>query len=90
MSAHGRPRGTARGTRLSAAPPGRQFEEFNATELYCPRCGSATPVSPRLLLVLSEGELYNYHCTRCGDVLGRKTVLLVSAGAGGGTEWDRT
>jgi len=48
------------------------YDQFNATHLYCPRCGQAMPVRPRLLLVLPEGDKYNYHCAGCGDVLGAK------------------
>ena len=53
-------------------PPRDSFEQFNATELYCPRCGRAMPVRPRLFLVLPEGDRYTYHCAGCGDVLGQK------------------
>lgn len=57
-------------------PPRRaardSFEQFNATELFCPRCRRAMPVRPRLFLVLPEGDRYNYHCAGCGDVLGEK------------------
>jgi uncharacterized Zn finger protein len=48
------------------------FSQFNATELYCPRCGRAMPVRSRLFLVLPEGDKYAYHCAGCGDVLGTK------------------
>ncbi len=34
----------------------QQFKDFDATELFCPRCRRAVPVRKRLLLVLSEGE----------------------------------
>jgi hypothetical protein len=33
-----------------------QFDEFQASELYCNRCRGARPVRERLLLVLPEGE----------------------------------
>ena len=46
-----------------------QYQGFEATELYCPRCRTATPVRRRLLLVLPEGEKYDYVCTRCGTSL---------------------
>lgn len=48
------------------------FEQFNATALYCPKCGRAMPVRPRLFLVLPEGDKYTYHCAGCGEVLGEK------------------
>lgn len=65
--------------RRRSAGPRPQFEQFNATELYCPRCGRAMPVRPRLLLVLPEGELHTYHCAGCGDVLGKKTIRPASS-----------
>ena len=48
------------------------FHQFNATALYCPKCGRAMPVRSRLLLVLPEGDEYTYHCAGCGEVLGKK------------------
>jgi len=48
------------------------YDEFDATEIYCPRCGRAVPVRKRLLLVLSEGDKYDYTCTFCGTSLGDK------------------
>lgn len=48
------------------------YGEFSATELYCPRCGTAVPVRERLLLVLPDGELYEYMCMRCGTSVGEK------------------
>jgi len=50
------------------------FEEFEATSLYCPRCGRAVPVRKRLLLVLIDGEIYEYICAYCSESLGSKTV----------------
>jgi uncharacterized Zn finger protein len=52
--------------------PQAAFEQFNATELYCPKCGRAMPVRSRLFLVLPEGDKYTYHCAGCGEVLGEK------------------
>ena len=51
-----------------------QFGAFTASELYCPKCRSAQPVRERLLLVLPNGELHEYLCTRCGTSLGKRTV----------------
>ncbi len=48
------------------------YDEFVATEIYCPRCGRAVPVRKRLLLVLSEGDKYDYTCVYCGTSLGDK------------------
>ncbi len=48
------------------------FRSFGATELYCPKCNIAMPVREKMLLVLPGGDLYDYTCTRCGTVLGKK------------------
>jgi hypothetical protein len=53
--------------------PQEQFRSFNASALYCPKCREATPVRERLLLVLPDGELYEYRCARCGTSTGSKT-----------------
>jgi hypothetical protein len=52
----------------------KQFEGLNATELYCPRCKRSMPVRERLLLVLPEGEKYEYLCAYCGTSVGDKLV----------------
>lgn len=48
------------------------FEEFEATSLYCPRCKAAVPVRKRLLLVLPEGDEYEYLCAYCSTSVGTK------------------
>ncbi len=48
------------------------FEQFEATSLYCPRCKAAVPVRKRLLLVLPEGEEYEYLCANCSSSVGTK------------------
>jgi len=53
---------------------GEAFQEFEATSLYCPQCKAAVPVRKRLLLVLVNGEIYEYFCTYCSESLGSKTV----------------
>jgi len=55
------------------APPG-QFEELQASVLFCPRCQSPQPVRERLLLVLPDGELYEYLCAACGTSVGKRTA----------------
>ncbi len=52
----------------------RQFEEFEATELYCPRCRRAVPLRKRLLLILPDGDKYDYLCAYCGTSVGDKIV----------------
>lgn len=49
------------------------FDQFNAALLYCNKCGQAMPVRQRLLLVLPDGELYDYTCQRCNSSVGSKT-----------------
>lgn len=51
-----------------------QFEQLNATHLYCPTCGRSMPVRERLLLTLPSGDLYGYICARCGTDVGTKTA----------------
>jgi len=52
---------------------GRTYGDFDATELYCPRCKRAVPVRKRLLLVLTVGDKYDYTCVYCGTSVGDKT-----------------
>jgi len=49
-----------------------QFEEFEATSLYCPNCRRAVPVRKKLLLVLPEGDEYEYLCAFCSSSVGTK------------------
>lgn len=51
------------------------FEDLTASALYCPRCKAAMPLRERLLLVLPDGELYEYRCTRCLTSLGTRKVV---------------
>jgi hypothetical protein len=50
------------------------FGSLEATELYCPRCRRPQPVRQRLLLVVPEGDKYEYLCAACGESLGIKLV----------------
>ena len=52
----------------------QQYDDFEATELYCPRCKRAVPVRKRLLLILPEGDKYDYCCPYCGTSVGEKLV----------------
>jgi hypothetical protein len=54
--------------------PREQFEQFQASALFCPRCRVAQPVRERLLLVLPDGELYEYLCSQCGTSVGERRV----------------
>jgi hypothetical protein len=53
--------------------PQSSFDQFEATALYCPNCKEAVPLRKRLLLVLPEGDKYEYLCVYCGTPVGEKT-----------------
>ena len=50
------------------------YRDFDATELFCPRCKRSLPVRKKLLLILPEGEKYDYICSVCGTSAGDKLV----------------
>jgi uncharacterized Zn finger protein len=52
------------------------YKDFDATELYCPRCKRAVQVRKRLLLILPQGEKYDYTCAFCGTSVGDKLVTM--------------
>lgn len=62
------------------------YGEFNASLLYCNKCGQAMPVRQRLLLVLPDGELYDYTCQRCHNSVGSKTEKAGVAPSGVGAK----
>jgi hypothetical protein len=51
-----------------------QYRDFDATELFCPQCRRAVPVRKRLLLILANGDKYDYTCVYCGSSVGDKMV----------------
>ena len=53
--------------------PQGKFEKMQASLLFCNRCQRPMPVRERLLLVLPDGELFEYRCTRCGNSVGERT-----------------
>jgi hypothetical protein len=53
--------------------PRDNFEEFEATTLFCPRCRRATATRKKLLLVLPSGNKYDYVCAECGTAVGGKS-----------------
>jgi hypothetical protein len=55
----------------------KTFDQLNATLLHCNQCRQAMPVRARLLLVLPDGELYEYLCQRCNSSLGTKTERIL-------------
>ncbi len=48
------------------------FDEFEATELFCPKCKRANPVRKHLLMILPTGNKYDYRCSECGTSVGSK------------------
>ena len=51
----------------------KQFEQLEASVLYCSRCKKAVPVRKRLLLVLpTQGDKYEYLCAYCSASVGTK------------------
>jgi hypothetical protein len=52
----------------------KQFDSFRASSLFCPRCQKAQPVTERLLLILPDGELFEYVCQFCWTQLGKRKV----------------
>ena len=52
----------------------QSYKDFDATELFCPQCKKAVPVRKRLLLILPEGDKYDYNCVFCGTSVGDKLV----------------
>jgi hypothetical protein len=54
------------------APPQDSYDQMEASLLLCPKCRRAMPVRKRLLLVLPEGEKFDYVCTQCGSIAGDK------------------
>lgn len=48
------------------------FDQLEASLLLCPQCRVAVPVRKRLLLILPQGNKFEYLCTRCGATCGDK------------------
>ncbi|MFQ5455764.1 MAG: cytoplasmic protein [Nitrospirota bacterium] len=59
----------------------RQFESLGASLLYCPKCRKATPTRERLLLILPDGNLYDYLCEYCGTSTGERTEKSIKEDA---------
>ncbi len=55
---------------MAEAP--RQYETFEASELFCPRCRQARQGRKHLLLVLPTGNKYDYRCAVCATSVGSK------------------
>ena len=52
----------------------KQFEELEASMLFCPKCKEAVPVRSKLLIVLPDGDKYDYLCIKCGSPIGSKVT----------------
>ncbi len=72
-----RPRRPLPGPGPADAP--EQFEEFQASVLFCNRCRLPRPVREHLLLVLPDGELYEYLCAACGASVGKRKLTAPPA-----------
>jgi len=48
------------------------FKQLEATLLLCPKCRVAVPVRKRLLLILPQGNKFEYVCTHCASICGDK------------------
>ncbi len=68
------PKDTGYANRRYAQQPNERdaYRDFDATELYCNRCRQAAPVRKRLLLVLPEGDKFEYVCAYCSTSVGTK------------------
>ena len=55
---------------------------MEASLLACPKCGRAVAVRKRLLLILPEGDKYEYVCPECGSTCG-ETIIADSANTPG-------
>ena len=68
--------GFAAGTKPSQPNSADAYKEFDATELYCAKCKQSVPVRKRLLLVLPDGDKYEYLCAFCSETVGTKIDKL--------------
>ena len=57
----------------------QSYKVFDATVLFFLQCRRAVPVRKRLLLVLAEGDKYDYSCIYCGTSVGDKLVRECSS-----------
>lgn len=54
----------------------KQYDDLQATYLYCNNCEGSMPVKEKLLLILPDGYLFEYLCVNCGQVVGDKKTKL--------------
>ena len=48
------------------------YDDFEDSELFCPRCRCARPVRKHLLIVLPGGNKFDYRCSVCNESIGSK------------------
>jgi len=53
----------------------RQFDRFQAAQLFCPKCKTSVEVREVLLLVLPGKNLYDYRCSKCGSPVGTREEI---------------
>ena len=58
--------------RVRQPQPRPQYRDMEASMLFCSKCNKAVPVRKNLLLILPEGEKYDYICTICSSPIGSK------------------
>src|SRR5579864_3017391 len=63
---------------------------MEASSLACPQCRIAVPVRKRLLLILSEGDKYEYVCPQCGTTCGSTVGKKFAAAPSGVNRFIRT
>lgn len=66
------PYSAGRATTADSGTDRSNYKELSASRLLCPKCKQATQVRERLLLVLPDGDLFDYVCTVCGSSAGTK------------------
>ncbi len=58
---------------MNIPKPNREtFGSFRASSLYCQKCNQAVPVREKLLLVLPDGQLFDYLCIYCASSVGTR------------------
>ncbi|HVS63605.1 MAG TPA: cytoplasmic protein [Thermoanaerobaculia bacterium] len=57
----------------SSARDGSHYDQLEVSELFCPSCRASRPVRQHLLLVLPDGNKYEYRCGACGTPVGEKS-----------------
>ena len=55
---------------MATTRPRPAFQRMEASLLACPKCNRAVKVRKRLLLILPEGDKYEYLCPECGSTSG--------------------